>query len=108
MTRERKMLRPVSIPSNHHKLFHINPHSPRSKEPESHTSDRRHNLVLSLLRSGSGSESLLASELWLWGSLDWALGTTESGGTGDSLGAEVGSVTRLGGGVDDTGVGPDK
>jgi hypothetical protein len=54
-----------------------------------------------------GSLSLLASELWLsGGGLDWALASADSRGTGNGLGAEVGSVAGLGDGGGNTLVGP--
>lgn len=56
----------------------------------------------------SSFEGLLSPQLLLWAFLYWLLGFADSGCTGDSGGTEIGAVTRLGGGVNDGGVGPDK
>jgi hypothetical protein len=77
--------------------------------PSPNTSDLtpssyREHLVL--LLSGSGLLGLLATGLWRWGLTDWALGLADGGGTGDSGGTEISTVTVAGDSVGNSLVGP--
>jgi hypothetical protein len=58
------------------------------------------------LQSSGSLGSLCSSEDLCWSVLDWALRSADGGGAGNSRGAEVTSVSRLGNGVGNSLVGP--